>query len=136
IAEMLGVPVEDRHRFHRWSRAIVSINPSSLGTLLVLPHVWPFLRLIRRLIRSKRAAPGDDLLSALVQAEEAGDRLSEDELVAMTFLLLLAGQETTVNLIGNGPLALLRHPDQLDRLRADPALVKPAVEELLRYGSP
>jgi cytochrome P450 len=136
IAEMLGVPVEDRHRFHRWSRAIVSINPSSLGTLLVLPHVWSFLRLIRRLIRSKRAAPGDDLLSALVQAEEAGDRLSEDELVAMTFLLLVAGHETTVNLIGNGGLALLQHSDQLERLRAEPALLRPAVEELLRYAGP
>jgi cytochrome P450 PksS len=136
IAEMLGVPPADRHRFHRWSRAIVSINPSSLGTLLVLPHVWAFLRLIRRLIRSKRAAPGDDLLSALVRAEEAGDRLSEDELVAMAFLLLVAGHETTVNLIGNGMLALLQHPDQLARLRAEPALLRLAVEELLRYAGP
>ena len=73
---------------------------------------------------------------ALVQAEEAGERLSEDELVAMVFLLLVAGHETTVNLIGNGMLALLEHPDQMERLRADPALIKPAVEELLRYASP
>ena len=86
------------------------------------------MRLIRRLIRSKRAAPGDDLLSALVRAEEAGDRLSEDELVAMAFLLLVAGHETTVNLIGNGMLALLQHPDQLERLRAEPALLRLAVE--------
>lgn len=136
IAEMLGVPVEDRHRFHRWSKAIVSINTSVRGTLLVLPHVWAFLRLIRRLIRSKRAASADDLLSALVQAKEAGDRLSEDELVAMVFLLLVAGHETTVNLIGNGMLALLQHSDQLARLRAEPALLKPAVEELLRFSGP
>jgi cytochrome P450 len=80
--------------------------------------------------------PGDDLLTALVQAEEAGDQFSEDELVAMAFLLLVAGHETTVNLIGNGVLALLEHPEQMELLRADPSLIKPAVEELLRYASP
>ena len=72
----------------------------------------------------------------MAQAEEAGDKLSEDELMAMVFLLLAAGHETTVNLIGNGTLALLEHPDQMDKLRNDPALIKPAVEELLRYTSP
>jgi cytochrome P450 len=136
IADMLGVPAADRHRFHRWSRAIVSANPSGPGMILAIPPAWAFLRFIRRLIRSKRAAPADDLLTALVQAEEAGDRLSEDELVAMAFLLLVAGHETTVNLIGNGTLALLQHPDQLGRLRTDPELIKPAVEELLRYAGP
>jgi cytochrome P450 PksS len=133
---MLGVPPADRHRFQRWSKAIVATDPSGLGMLLVIPHAWRFLRYIRRLIQAKRAAPGDDLLTALVLAEEGGDRLSEDELVAMTFLLLVAGHETTVNLIGNRTLALLERPDQADRLRRDPALIKPAVEELLRYGSP
>jgi cytochrome P450 PksS len=103
---------------------------------LVLPHVWAFLRYVRRLIRAKRAAPADDLLTALVRAEEAGDKLSEDELVAMTFLLLVAGHETTVNLIGNGVLALLEHPDQLERLRAEPQLIEKAVEELLRFAGP
>jgi cytochrome P450 PksS len=136
IAEMLGVPEADRHRFHRWSKAIVAADPASAGRLLVIPHVWAFLQLIRRLIRAKRAAPADDLLSALVQAEEAGDRLNEDELVAMAFLLLIAGHETTVNLVGNGVLALLQQTDQLARLRAEPALIKSAVEELLRYASP
>jgi cytochrome P450 PksS len=104
--------------------------------LLVVPHGLAFLRYIRRLIRAKREAPGDDLLTELVRAEEAGDAMSEDELVAMAFLLLVAGHETTVNLIGNGVLALLEHPDQLARLRAEPELIRPAVEELLRYGSP
>jgi cytochrome P450 PksS len=136
IAEMLGVPAGDRHKFHRWSRAIVSADPSGPRMLLAIPHAWAFLRYIRRLVRSKRAAPAGDLLSALVRAEEAGDQLSEDELVAMTFLLLVAGHETTVNLIGNGVLALLEHPDQLARLRGDPELIRPAVEELLRYASP
>jgi cytochrome P450 PksS len=104
--------------------------------LLAVPHAWAFLRYIRRLLRAKRAAPADDLLTALVHAEAAGDRLSEDELVAMAFLLLLAGHETTVNLIGNGTLALLEHPDQLRRLREEPKLVNSAVEELLRYAGP
>jgi cytochrome P450 PksS len=136
IAEMLGVPAGDRHRFHRWSRAIVAADPSGPRMLLVVPHVWAFLRYIRRLVRAKRAAPADDLLTALMRAEEAGDRLSEDELVAMTFLLLVAGHETTVNLIGNGVLALLQHPEQLERLRGNPGLIRPAVEELLRYAGP
>jgi len=80
--------------------------------------------------------PEDDLVTALVRAEEAGDQLSEDELVAMIFLLLVAGHETTVNLIGNGMLSLLDNPDQMNRLRSNPALIKAAVEELLRYNGP
>jgi cytochrome P450 PksS len=84
----------------------------------------------------RRVSPEDDLISALVQAEEAGDRLSQDELLAMSFLLLVAGHETTVNLIASGTLALIEHPEQLENLKADPQLIKPAVEELLRYTSP
>jgi cytochrome P450 PksS len=136
IAEMLGVPRNDQRRFHRWSQAMVSANSSAAGMLLIIPKAWAFMRFIRRLIRSKRVAPSDDLLSDLVEIAEAGDQLSEDELVAMSFLLLVAGHETTVNLIGNGFLALFENPDQLERLRTDPGLIKPAVEELLRYGSP
>ena len=75
-------------------------------------------------------------MSALVRAEEAGDKLSQDELLAMSFLLLVAGHETTVNLIASGTLALVQHPDQLEKLKSDPLLIKPAVEELLRYTSP
>jgi cytochrome P450 PksS len=101
-----------------------------------LPTAWQFARYLRRLIRSKRAAPQDDLLTALVLAEQDGQKLNEDELVAMIFLLLIAGHETTVNLIGNGMLALLEHPDQMQRLRADNGLMKSAVEEMLRFTSP
>jgi cytochrome P450 len=136
IAEMLGVPERERHKFHRWSNTIVSIVPSKWGLLKAIPSLIAFLRYIRRLVRTRRAAPRDDLVSALVEAHEAGDRLSEDELLAMVSLLLIAGHETTVNLIGNGMLALLDHPQQLERLRDDPGLIKPAVEELLRYDGP
>jgi cytochrome P450 len=136
IAEMLGVPVSDRHKFHRWSNTIVSTVPSRWGILAALPSLIAFLRYIRRLVRTRRAAPQDDLLSALVEAHLASDKLSEDELVAMISLLLIAGHETTVNLIGNGMLALMEHPQQMNRLRDDPALIKPAVEELLRYDGP
>jgi cytochrome P450 PksS len=136
IAEMLGVPVADRHRFHRWSKALIAAASSTWGLVKAVPSVWAFMRYIRKIIKVRRADPRDDLLSALTRAEEAGDTMSEDELVAMVFLLLVAGHETTVNLIGNGTLALLQHPHQWDRLRRDPALIKPAVEELLRYASP
>jgi cytochrome P450 len=90
----------------------------------------------RELIARRRAAPRGDMLSDLIAAEEAGDKLSEHELLATCILLLIAGHETTVNLIGNGTLALLRHPDQLRRLREDPALIGGAIEELLRFDGP
>jgi cytochrome P450 PksS len=136
IAEMLGVPAGDRQRFHRWSEVIVAASPSGPGMAKAIPSVFFFLRYIRRLVRARRAEPRDDLVSALAQAEEAGDQLSEDELLAMIFLLLVAGHETTVNLIGNGALALMKNPGQMERLRRDPTLVKTAIEELLRYESP
>jgi len=135
IAEMLGVPVEDRHKFHRWSNAMMTIS-SNWRMLKAVLNVSAFMRYMRKIIKNRRADPKDDLVSALARAEEAGDRLSEDELVAMCILLLVAGHETTVNLIGNGVLALLEHSDQLEKLRSNPVLIKPAVEELLRYASP
>jgi cytochrome P450 len=137
IAEMLGVPASDQGKFHRWSSRIVSLSSNSQGELLrVLPSMWMFMRYLRSFFKLRRAEPRDDLTSALVQAEESGDRLSEDELLAMVMLLLIAGHETTVNLIANGTLALLEHPDQLQRLRDDRSLLKPAIEELLRFTSP
>lgn len=104
--------------------------------LKAIPSAMAFMRYIRRLVESRRADPQDDLVSALVRAEEGGEQLSEDELLAMIFLLLVAGHETTVNLIGNGTLALLQHPEQMEKLRNDPTLIKSAVEELLRYDGP
>ena len=139
IADLLGVPPEDRRKFHRWSSKIVSLSPgaeTSLEGLRAIPSVWAFIRYLRKQFEQRRFDPKDDLITALVQAEEAGDKLSEDELLAMGFLLLVAGHETTVNLVASGTLALLEHPEQMKMLMHNPSLIKPAVEELLRYTSP
>jgi len=135
IAEMLGVPPGDYRKFQHWSNRLVS-NTDMTDVLLSIPSVVMFTRYLRKLIAQRRTSLGDDLLSALIQAEEAGDKLTPDELVSMAFLLLVAGHETTVNLISGGTLALLQHPEQLERLRKEPGLIEPAVEELLRYASP
>jgi cytochrome P450 PksS len=111
-------------------------SSSRWGIFTAIPYIWLFIRYLRRFIQSRRAAPGDDLVSALVQAEEGGEKLSEDELLAMVLLLLVAGHETTVNLIGNGTLALLEHPEQMEKLRKNPERMKLAIEELLRFHSP
>jgi cytochrome P450 PksS len=134
IGRILGVPDADHPRFSAWTQALVSLG--SRHPLRVAPTVLSFLWYMRRLVRSRAAAPRDDLISALAQAREAGDALSEDEILAMIFLLLSAGHETTVNLIGSGVLALLTHPDELARWRADPLLGRSAVEELLRFVAP
>jgi cytochrome P450 PksS len=136
LAEMLGVPVGDRHRFHRWSSRIVASDPSGWRMIRAVPSVVAFLRYIRRLVRARQEEPRDDLVSALVQAEEESDQLNEDELTAMIFLLLVAGHETTVNLIGNGMLTLLQNPHQMEELRRHPELIGSAVEELLRHSGP
>lgn len=136
IAQMLGVPAGEQHKFHRWSSAIVSSQSSKWGTVWAVPNAIAFVRYIRRLIRLRRDEPQSDLTSALAQTEETGDKLNEDELLSMIFLLLIAGHETTVNLIANGTLALLRHPDQMEKLRRDPSLIELAVEELLRFDGP
>jgi len=136
ISEILGVPPKDRLRFARWSKGVVSVSGSSIGMVRAIPNLLAIARYLRRLIEERRATPQDDLITSLVQAEEAGDQLSEDELVTMVFVLLVAGHETTVNLIGSGTLALLENPDQMQRLRQNPELIKNGIEELLRYVSP
>lgn len=135
IAELIGVPPADRAAFRRWSEHVVSVS-SGLDFARALPGIWHVMRYLRALCARRRADPQDDLLTDLIQAEEAGSRLSEDELIGMIFLLLLAGHETTVNLIGNSVHTLLAHPDQHERLRQNPVLIRPAVEELARYASP
>jgi cytochrome P450 PksS len=135
ITEILGVPAKDHDKFHKWSKAVVSLS-SPNPALRVLPAVWKFIRYLRRFFKLRRRDPQNDLVTALIKVEEAGDKLSEDELLAMVFLLLIAGHETTVNLIGNGTLALIENPSEMRKLQSEPSLVKPAIEELLRYTSP
>ncbi len=135
VGELLGVSAEDRFRFHSRSRSMVTAS-SGAGLLRSLPDVWLIIRYFRKLFAERRAHPQDDLVTALVQAEESGDKLSEEELVAMAILLLLAGYETTVNLISSGTLALLQHPSERERFQHDSSLTEPAIEELLRYTSP
>jgi cytochrome P450 len=138
ITEILGVPVQDRDKFHKWSKVIVAVDQFN-ANWRVIPAIWMFNRYLRGFFKVRRDDLRDDLVSALIHAEDAedaGGRLSEDELLAMVFLLLVAGHETTVNLIAGGTLELLRQPDQKEKLRSAPALIKSAVEELLRYTAP
>ncbi|MGK5730366.1 cytochrome P450 family protein [Streptomyces sp. URMC 124] len=133
ICDLLGVPSLDRAAFRHWSNTSVGAGPAE-EKIVVAREVTAYLN---ALIAAKRDEPGDDLMSALITtADEDGDRLSPDELLGMAWLLLVAGHETTVNLISNGVLALLQHPDQLAALRADPGLMDNAVEEMLRYDGP
>ncbi|MER7989811.1 cytochrome P450 [Streptomyces noursei] len=132
ICDLLGVPPKDRGVFTDWSNALLS-SADAAETAEAGQKMFAFLG---ALLAEKRARPADDLLSGLVQVRDEEDRLSEEELISMALLLLVAGNESTVNLIGNSVLALLRHPDQLAALRADPALLPGAIEEFLRYDGP
>ncbi len=139
IAEMLGVPPEDRAQFKIWSdQRARTLEPSIDARERALAEAAnkSLNSYFRPIIEERRAAPQDDIVSALAQAEEEGDRLTELEMLNMLRLLLIAGNETTTNLIGNGVLALLRNPDQMQRLRDDPSLIPSAVDELLRFDSP
>ena len=139
IAEMLGVPPEDRGRFKVWSAQRARLLEPIIGRRerrLADEAGRAFDAYFGAIIEARRTEPRDDILSALVQAEDEGERLTARETLNMLRLLLSAGNETTTNLIGNGVLALLRNPDELQRLREDPSLIPAAVEELLRYDSP
>ena len=142
ICEMLGVPVEDHERFRGWSLDLARgldatmLAPGSDVAQRAAASRRALSDYFRELISARRDSPRGDLLTALITAEEAGDKLSEHELLATCILLLVAGHETTVNLLGNGTLALLRHPDQLRLLRENPGMIGSAIEELLRYDGP
>ena len=138
IAEMLGIPTCDFATFKRWSDHLVGfLDPlASPGPKVLRKTVDEFDAYMSRLAEERRQEPAEDLLSALVQTDEQGQRLSAQELQGTLALLLAAGNETTTNLIGNGLVALLRHPDQLAWLRDDPSITEGAVEELLRWDSP
>lgn len=133
ILEMLGIPTDDREKFKVWSNAILmpALEPDEIARFTQLME--EFIAYLRDLFEDRRQQPTDDMISALVHAEEEGDQLSEEELFSMLVLLIVAGHETTVSLITNAMIALWKHPEQLERLRQDPGLMPIAVEEFLRY---
>ncbi|MEL6816394.1 MAG: cytochrome P450 [Cyanobacteria bacterium J06598_3] len=136
IQEMVGVADEDMPRFQG---GLSAMKDGFSGWAIARTLFWDLPRLegfVRSLIARKRLHPGDDILTGLIQAEDEGHQLTEDELVSMVFLLIVAGYETTVQLMTNGVIALLQHPDQLARLRAQPDLIDGAVEEILRFNGP
>lgn len=139
IAEMLGIDPADRADFKRWSDALgagFDPAPTPEKAQKLVEASEALNAYLRRAIEERRAAPRDDLISAMIAVEEAGDLMTTDEIVTMCGLLLTAGNLTTTDLIGNGVLALLEHPEQMQLLRDDPSLIKNAVEEMLRYDSP
>ena len=136
IAELIGVPVDDRDQFKEWTGALArSLDPVVTPEIVEAANdaTDSFVEYFVRLVAKRRAQPQEDMLSALIAVEEEGDRLTEDELLSNVILLFAAGHETTMNLIGNGMLALFRNPDQLTKLKAEPSLIQTAVEEFLRY---
>ena len=134
ICELLGIPRADRADFRAWTHVLVDSAPNRKEILR--DALREILRYTRELIARKRERPGDDLLSALVQARDTGDRLTENELVSVSFLLFAAGYETSMNLIGVGVLELLRRPELRAAVRSDPGVVEGVVEELLRHSAP
>jgi len=135
IAEMLGVPADDRVMLKRWSEELLVLTEPFVPIDAALRSAGEMRRYFEGVCADRRRRPRDDLISGLVAADEEGDMLTEQELFAMCVLLLVAGHETTTNLIGNAVLALLRHPGERRRLQADPTLMRNAVEEFLRYDS-
>ena len=138
ISDMLGIPREDRETIHGWTENLLSADRRRGQEMdeETRAGLREFIDYLRDLFERKRRDPTDDMISRLVHAEEDGDVLTEDEILSMVFLLFLAGHVTTVNLVGNGVVALLTHPDQLAKLKADPKLAKGVVEETLRYWGP
>jgi len=140
IGEMFGLPGQDWYRLKQWSDKLAALIGTGRPTLAevegALGAIIEFEDYFRPLLSQRRAQPGNDLLSALVRAEEQGNLLTEQEVLSTCTLVLFAGHETTTNLIGNGLLALLCHPEQWELLRGSPELLPDAVEELLRYDSP
>lgn len=137
ISRMLGVGDADAEQFHMWMKRFAeSTTTGALDLIRALPSARKMRKMFERLAEQRRRDPDDRLITALVQAQEDGDRLDDTELQAMILLLLLAGHDTTSNLIGTATVALLDHPDQLEMLRSDPGLIDSAVEELLRFTSP
>nr|WP_154985611.1 cytochrome P450 [Paenibacillus xylanexedens] len=135
ISEILGVPAEDRDKFRMWSNTVIEASTGQNAELFQ-QHEREFTEYLTAWFAKVRKEPGQDLISQLVIAEESGEQLTEKELLGVVSLLIIAGHETTVNLIGNGILALLEHPEQRDLLIREPGLIHQAIEEMLRYNGP
>jgi cytochrome P450 len=138
ISDMMRVGAADREQFHTWTKEFTEGTASStpIGMLKAMPTARRMMKMFDRLAAERRVVPDDGLITALVCAQEGDDRLDDNEVVAMIFLLLLAGHDTTANLIGSSILTLMEHPEQMARLRGDPSLIDSAVEELLRFTTP
>lgn len=135
ISEILGVPLEDRDKFRLWSNTVIDASTAESAELFE-QHAREFTDYLTAWFAKVRRDPGTDLISQLVIAEESGQQLTEQELLGVVSLLIIAGHETTVNLIGNGILALLEHPEQRELLIKQPELIHNAIEEMLRYNGP
>lgn len=135
ICEILGVPSEDRDKFRLWSNSLIE-GSNGENADVIYQHMNEFIQYLGQWFAKNRQQPGDDLISQLIHAEDEGDQLTEKELYGVVSLLIIAGHETTVNLIGNGILALLEHPEQLKQLQDNPSLIQSAIEELLRFNGP
>ncbi|MEH6891038.1 cytochrome P450 [Bacillus sp. JJ864] len=136
ICKMLGIPAEDHKQFREWSNAVVEASNLPEKMHESIPKINSFINYLSELIKVRRNNPSNDLITALISNESKEEQLTEKEMYSMIFLLIVAGHETTVNLIGNGILALLQHPEELEKLKNNPNLIQPAVEELLRFYSP
>ncbi|MEA5506770.1 cytochrome P450 [Halotia wernerae UHCC 0503] len=139
ISHILGIPPEDRYKLKQWSHWLGYIfDPMKASDVSqqLTQSIVEFREYLTQLIAKRRQKPEQDLITALIQARDEHDKLSEEELLVTCMLLFASGEETTVNLIGNGVTSLLRHPDQLAKLRQNPSLIQSAVEEFLRYESP
>jgi len=138
ISDMLGIPVEDREKTRLWTENLLQVD-ARRGQVMSeegRAKLREFTAYLRRLFEVKRKSPAEDMISQLIRAEEDGDRLDEEELLSMVFILYLAGHVTTVNLVGNGIFALLSHPGEREKLKADPGLARGMVEETLRFWGP
>ncbi|MBS4204544.1 cytochrome P450 family protein [Lederbergia citrea] len=135
ICEILGIPTEDRDKFRLWSNSIIE-DPNGEFDRDMHQHMNDFVQYLKKLFAIVRENPVESLISQLIIAEEQGDQLTEQELYGVVTLLIIAGHETTVNLIGNAMMALLEHPEQLELLKSQPAFIHTAIEEVLRYNGP
>ncbi|HEY2301554.1 MAG TPA: cytochrome P450 [Acidimicrobiales bacterium] len=137
VGDLLGVAAEDRHRFREWAEALVHLNPMQPDTVTAARSAGMEIgQYLFAVIEERRRRPGDDVISLLLASTLDGEALDVSFVLGFAFLFIVAGSETTTNLIGNGMIALARHPDQLDAVRADPSLVAGMVEEILRYDGP